>query len=149
MIPKEKGDRPRSNFLGVLLGWILKTRKKMKEKIKIFWTSIIVWIIATLSSILGWIREKTKVPDPRDKVIEDLESKLEVFYRKEWIKEGIDSGKLEIIVLDLHIKSLEERLKQPGWTEGERDLMEKRIEVMKKQLYWREGHENVGRTKEG
>ena len=120
----------------------------MKKKIISIWTAFIVWIVSSLSSILGWIRKKTKVPDPRDKVIEDLESKLEVFYRKECIKEGIDSGKLEIIVLDFHIKSLEERLEQPGWTGGERGLMEKRIEIMKKQLYGREGYEDMGRTEE-
>jgi hypothetical protein len=124
-------------------------KEKMKEKIKNFWMIIIVRIIDALSSILGWIREKTKVPDPRDKIIEDLESKLEVFYRKKWlIEKGIDPGKLEIIILDFHIKSLEERLKQPGWTEGERRSMEKKIESMRKQLHWREGCEDLGKTEE-
>lgn len=124
----------------------LKQRRKMKEKIKNFWTLFIVWIITILSSTLGWIREKTKVPDPRDEVIKSLENKLELFYRRKWIEDGIDSGKLEVIVLDFHIKSLEERLKQPGWTEGERRLMERKIEVMKKQLLGREGYENLERT---
>lgn len=120
----------------------------MKKKIISIWTAFIVWIITALSSMLGWIRKKTKVPDPRDEVIKILEEKLDVFYRKKWIDEGIDSGKLEIIVLDLHIKSLEERLKQPGWTEGERKMMKGKIELMMKQLYWRKGYEDLEGTED-